>query len=495
MCRALRPALPTYPENPSIDEVVAGLDGVPLDEELVLVGEEPTRKEDLADLVQAVRDERPDAILRLVTDAARCADRAYATSLSEAGVDRFTVRLFGPRPMVHDAETGTPGSFDASVAGIRTLVALGLWVEVEAVATRRALPHLTETARLIATSLRGVAHVVVRNPMWGDNGLVRGTSHKVHPHEAYPSVDMAADIIAHHDIPVRLEGFPFIVTGGKAPYPLTDSKLTGWPIGLALEVIAMEEGLKPAARVSLDLGRTKALAGFCRDRRLALEQATFRHRFGPNEAGLRERSSDPRAGLVFCYLAPEKAAAKAVRDADAAGDDDALGEALGYPACCRGFYARNVTAGRHPDLAMAAYDEAPADTYPFELNTLSTYITGLVFHQPHTYTCAPSLRMARDLMTALRRREPLLATAVEHALRCHVVYASPARRLSLWGRRKGGRVEVENLIPFGDTIRPDLAKVDAVELVGDAVVLRAGEREITRITAPDGGRPLLVTFD
>jgi len=474
---------------------VALLDSVPLNEELVLVGEEPTRREDLADLVRTVRKERPGAIVRIVTDAARCADRAYATSLSEAGVDRFTVRLFGPRPAVHDAETGTHGSFDASVAGIRTLVALGLWVEVEAVATRRALPHLTETARFIATSLRGVAQVLVRNPLWGDNGLVRGTSHKVHPHEAYPPVDMAADIIAHHDIPVRLEGFPFIVTGGKAPYPLTDSKLAGWPIGLALEVIAMEEGLKPAARVSLDLERTKTLAGFCRGRGLTLEQASFRHRFGPNEAGLREDSSDPRARLVYCYLAPEKAAAKAVRDADAAGDDDALGEALGYPACCRRFYARNVTAGHHPDLAMAAYNEGPADTYPFELNTLSTYITGLVFHQPHTYTCAPSLRMARDLMAALRRSEPLLATAVEHALRCHVVYASPASRISLWGRRKGGRIEVENLIPFGDAIRPDLAKVDTVELVEDAVMLRAGERVIARITAPGGVRPLLATFE
>ena len=257
----------------------------------------------------------------------------------------------------------------------------------------------------------------------------------------------------------------------------------------------MEEGLKPAARVSLDLERSKALADFCRRRGLALEQAPFRHRFGPNEAGLRERSYDPRAGLVFYYLAPEKAAARAARDADAAGDDDALGEALGYPECCRRFYARSVTAGRHPDLAMAAYDEGPADTYPFELNTLSTYITGLVFHQPHTYTCAPSLRMARDLMAVLRRREPLLATAVEHALRCHVVYASPACRLSLWGRRRGGRVEVENLIPFGDAIRPGLAKVDAVERTDDAVVLRAGEREVARITVPGEGRPLLATFE
>jgi hypothetical protein len=474
---------------------VAGLDGVPLDDELVLVGEEPTRREGLTDLVRTVRKERPDAILRLVTDAARCADRAYATSLSEAGVDRFTVRLFGPRPRVHDAETGIPGSFNASLAGIRTLIDLNLWVEVEAVATRRALTHITETARLIATSLYGVAQVIVRNPMWGDNGLVRGTSHKVHPHDAYPLVDMAADIIAHHDIPVRLKGFPFIVTDGKAPYPLTDSALTGWPIGLALEVIAMDEGLKPAARVSLDPGRSKELADFCLRRGLALEQATFRHRFGPNEAGLRERSSDSRAGLVFFYLAPEKAAAKAVRDADAAGDDDALGEALGYPVCCRRFYTRNVTAGRHPDLAMAAYNEGPADTYPFELNTLSTYITGLVFHQPHTYTCAPSLRMARDLMAALRRREPLLATAVEHALRCHVVYASPACRLSLWGRRRGGCVEVENLVPFGDAIRPDLAKVDAVERTDDTVVLRAGDQEIARITAPGDGQPLLVTFE
>ena len=493
--RAWRPALPAYPEDPSISDILAAIDGVPLDEELVLVGEEPTNRDDLTDLVRAVRKERPDAIVHLVTDAARCADRTYATSLSEAGIDRFTVRLFGPRPMVHDAETTIPGSFDACVAGIRTLVALGLWIEVEAVATRRALSHLTETARFIAKSLRGVARVVVRNPMWGDNGLVRGTSHKVHPHKSYPPVDMAVDIIAHHDIPVRLEGFPFTVTCGKAPYPLTDSGLNDWPIGLALEVIAMEEGLKPAARVSLDLDRSKELADFCRHRGLALEQATFRHRFGPNEAGLRERSSDPRTGLVFYYLAPEKAAARAVRDADAVGDDNALGEALGYPECCRRFYARHVAAGRHPDLAMAAYDEKPADAYPFELNTLSTYITGLVSHQPHTYTCAPSLRMARDLMTALRRREPLLATAVEHALRCHVVYASPACRLSLWGRRRGGRVEVENLIPFGDAIHPDLAKVDTVERTDDAVVLRAGEREITRITVPGAGRPLLVTFE
>lgn len=116
---------------------------------------------------------------------------------------------------------------------------------------------------------------------------------------------------------------------------------------------------------------------------------------------------------------PEDLAAFA--EATDRGDHSALGELLGYPACCRTFFSEVWTAGFVDPVWHAAQnallegaevvEEGPRllhlkGHYPEVLPVLRYIGVRLVPHIPHSLRCEASRRMAQDWM-ALAREEGL----------------------------------------------------------------------------------------
>lgn len=69
-------------------------------------------------------------------------DKARAARLKEMGVGRLYVDLFAAEPEIQDALTGTPGSYDRSVAGMRNALAEGIGVTILGILSRKNHTHL-----------------------------------------------------------------------------------------------------------------------------------------------------------------------------------------------------------------------------------------------------------------------------------------------------------------------------------------------------------------
>ena len=86
-------------------------------------------------------------------------DGARAQRLKAMGVGRLYVDLFSAEPEVQDALTGTPGSFDASVAGMRNALSAGLGVTILGILSRknfRTLQRYIDLAETIGADQVGI---------------------------------------------------------------------------------------------------------------------------------------------------------------------------------------------------------------------------------------------------------------------------------------------------------------------------------------------------
>ncbi len=108
----------------TLDEVKAWVGGDrpgPRDRVLI-AGGEPTLHRDLFPIVRFLG--RDCGAVSIFTNGLRLADRAFAEEAVRAGITRFEVALYGARPESHDAVTRRPGSFERTLAGLRTLTEL-----------------------------------------------------------------------------------------------------------------------------------------------------------------------------------------------------------------------------------------------------------------------------------------------------------------------------------------------------------------------------------
>lgn len=87
-------------------------------------GGEPTLRADLPTLVAYAQAK--GLRTNLITNGVLCAGHELVSALADAGLHSAQVSLEGPTASVHEAITGTPGSFVAAVAGIRNLRARGI---------------------------------------------------------------------------------------------------------------------------------------------------------------------------------------------------------------------------------------------------------------------------------------------------------------------------------------------------------------------------------
>jgi len=110
----------------------------------VLTGGEVTIRRDLPELV-AHAHALGFRVIQLQTNGRVLSKQRALDRLVEAGVTEISPAIHGPTAAVHDALTGSPGSFRQTVLGIRNARAMGIHVLVNSVITKanhHLLPHL-----------------------------------------------------------------------------------------------------------------------------------------------------------------------------------------------------------------------------------------------------------------------------------------------------------------------------------------------------------------
>lgn len=86
---------------------------------LSFTGGEPTLRDDLFELIKHGREK--GLRVNLITNGRRCADKAFAARLVEAGLNSSQVSIEGADAETHDHIVGTPGAFEQTVEGIKNL--------------------------------------------------------------------------------------------------------------------------------------------------------------------------------------------------------------------------------------------------------------------------------------------------------------------------------------------------------------------------------------
>lgn len=206
----------------------------------------------------------------------------------------------------------------------------------------------------------------------------------------------------------------------------------------APEWLALVAGLKPALRLWRDAPRAAAEAHAATRRGFAV-------------------ATTPLGTTAILYIARTPAAAArlaalerpilpsrelAALTEDACDRHRALGEALGFPACCVDAFVVRLRRGVdrlaggdgpfHEDFVAAADAAARSARRHARLNMFPRdHGSTLLSHVPCRLDCAPSRGYADRLHAALRAHDPAMAASLDAALATPVAIGRDGRRLGL----------------------------------------------------------------
>lgn len=129
-------------------DVAAQLEEIAPGDVVAFLGGEPTVHDELPAWIKAA-DARGAARIVVQTNGRRLAYRAFTRALREASPRlALDVALQGATAAMHEYHTGTPGSFEQTVRGVRQARAERIPVGITTVVTRSSFRHLGEIARL-----------------------------------------------------------------------------------------------------------------------------------------------------------------------------------------------------------------------------------------------------------------------------------------------------------------------------------------------------------
>lgn len=123
---------------------------------IMLAGREPSLHPDFFELLLRCRGEDNRGV-GVVSNGRRFGYVEFTRRARRAGLSSASVKLFAPDPSISDVISRDPGGFEQAVAGVRSLVALGVPVELR-VPLHRLNLHRLDAYVALAVSL-GAAHI------------------------------------------------------------------------------------------------------------------------------------------------------------------------------------------------------------------------------------------------------------------------------------------------------------------------------------------------
>lgn len=146
-------------------DVAAQIATIVAGETVAFTGGEPTIHDELPAWIK-LADAKGAARVVVQTNGRRLAYRAFTRALREASANLgLDVALQGSTAAMHEHHTGTPGSFEQTVRGVRTARAERLPVGITTVVTRSNFRHLGEIARLAHTAGAEAIHFAKAEPL------------------------------------------------------------------------------------------------------------------------------------------------------------------------------------------------------------------------------------------------------------------------------------------------------------------------------------------
>ncbi len=123
---------------------------------IVFTGGEPTLYEGLKELV--AKSEELGQITGLITNGRNLAKPGYLKDLVDAGLDHVQITMLSHLESLHDEMAGSRGAWKETVAGIKSALALDLYVSTNTTIMKRTLAGAEETMRfLISLGVRNIA--------------------------------------------------------------------------------------------------------------------------------------------------------------------------------------------------------------------------------------------------------------------------------------------------------------------------------------------------
>lgn len=115
---------------------------------VVFTGGEPTIRKDFYELIKYAHSLGYESI-QVQTNGRMFAYKEFCRKVVKAGANEFCISLHGHNAKLHDYLTGSKGSFNQTVLGIKNLVSLGRNVATNTVITKINYPYLAGIAKFL----------------------------------------------------------------------------------------------------------------------------------------------------------------------------------------------------------------------------------------------------------------------------------------------------------------------------------------------------------
>ncbi|HII17489.1 TPA: hypothetical protein HA361_06255 [Candidatus Woesearchaeota archaeon] len=196
----------------------------------------------------------------------------------------------------------------------------------------------------------------------------------------------------------------------------------------SLEVMYVMRGMKPCTRILADIQKKGSYLAFLKRHQLHAEESDFLIKKDDSKGYSDKGTILPKGaaeGYAFLYIAREQAIAKKAKMHEHQQEHIALGEVLGYPACCCRFFARHydTQSQKSNDYTLLALDNSTSRPFPYETNiAMRHFDISLLSHFPCSYHCAASIAIAKKHLAVVRSENERTAERILKMLRNTILY-------------------------------------------------------------------------
>jgi hypothetical protein len=252
------------------------------------------------------------------------------------------------------------------------------------------------------------------------------------PHAVLAEFGYPAELVGpntHLHLPDRASVYldPDTLFGPDIP-PATDE-------GVTAEARLVAAGYKPGALLFGSEQNLAAVSGWAWSQ--GLTAVLTAHAFGEvldagkggfsNRTGERRPARSGEGGRRSMVVASDPGVAALGWLAVLFGWDEILGGVLGYPACCREFFAQNWAGAirdHQGDMAVVSFRASPPGPYDYRYNIFARYFgTQLLYHFPCSFTCAATRLVADAYLAGLAANMPRYAARLLPRLGSPVVFS------------------------------------------------------------------------
>ena len=178
---------------------------------IYITGGEPTAHLKFLDILSFLGNNFPKQKIKLLSNARRFFYTDFTrNTLNSLNNLEIEASLYGPNPEIHDRVTGSPGSFEQTVKGLKNLFTLGNGkcpLSVRFVVNGLSYEYIEETLALVKEGLSGVKSFMIMFMEYEGKALNNLDKIGVSYTQARPFLDQAKRLFKGHP-EVRLYHFP-----------------------------------------------------------------------------------------------------------------------------------------------------------------------------------------------------------------------------------------------------------------------------------------------